>query len=400
MFIKANARRSIKRFIVVAVVLVSAVWAAATFALPGSPPSDPPALTGTVRRGALSATVAAIATLEPSRLVQVGAQVTGQLKAIYVKLGDRVRAGDRIAEIDSLQQQNELRLARASLSQAQATQRSRQFQLDKAERTFKRQQDLYSGKAGSGADLHDAESAVLIARADLDLSAAQIENATVEVEKAETNLGYTRILAPMDGRVIALVAKPGQTLNSAQTAPVIAVIAQTDVMIARAQISEADVGRINAGQKVTFTTFSDRRINRESVLEEVEPAPTTMLSSLENNGSQSNAAGSAQAVYFNALFKAANDDGKLLPMMTADVTIVTSAVENAVLAPWSAFRGPDEKGHFKAVVRHKNGQTEERTVRVGITNRIDAEVLEGLAEGDEVLLQVDAGPTDTDMMLQ
>ncbi|MBD9627041.1 efflux RND transporter periplasmic adaptor subunit [Ensifer sp. ENS06] len=400
MTFQTRHNNSPKRLVVLAIALLVCAGTAATFAVPNSDPSEGAALKDVVRRGALSETVAAVGTLEPSQLVQVGAQVTGQLKSISVRLGDRVRAGERIAEIDSLQQQNELRLARASLSQAQATMRARQFQLEKAERTFKRQQDLYAGRAGSGADLNDAESAAQIALAERDLAAAQIENATVEVEKAETNLGYTRILAPIDGRVIALVAKPGQTLNSAQTAPVIAVIAQTDVMIVRAQISEADVGRIKAGQKVQFTTFSDRRLNRESILEEVEPAASTMLSSLASNGVQAGAGASAQAIYFNVLFRASNRDGKLQPMMTADVTVVTNAVADALLVPWAALRGPDEKGLFSALVRQNNGQADERRVRTGITNGIDVQVLEGLAEGEEVLLQLDAGPTDTDMIRQ
>lgn len=370
------------------------------FAFPSSTPSDQSVLTATVRRGALSETVGAVGTLEPSVVVQVGAQVSGQLRTIHVKLGDRVRKGDLIAEIDSLQQENELRLARASLLQAKATERSRQFHLEKAERTLERQKTLHDGRAGSAADLHDARSAVQIARSDLDLSIAQTETAIVGVEKAETNLGYTRIGAPMDGRVIAVVAKTGQTLNSAQTAPVIAIIANIDVMVVRTQVSEADIGRIKPGQKVRFTTFSDRQTRRESVLAVVEPASPAMLAALGASTTQPATNGPSQAVYFNAVFDAPNDDGSLLPMMTADVTITTGAVDNAVLAPWAALQGPDESGLFKATVRSKHGQLETRDVRIGLTDRIDAEVLEGLAEGDEVVLQLDTGPTDTDVILQ
>ncbi|HEV7320537.1 MAG TPA: efflux RND transporter periplasmic adaptor subunit [Ensifer sp.] len=353
-----------------------------------------------MRRGALSETVSAVGTLEPSRLVQVGAQVSGQLRAIHVKLGDRVRKGDPIAEIDSLQQENELRLARAALRQAQATERSRTFQLERAERTLERQKTLHDGRAGSAADLHDARSAVQIARSELDLSIAQTETALVSVEKAETNLGYTRIVAPMDGRVIAVTAKSGQTLNSAQTAPVIAVIADIDVMVVRTQISEADIGRVKPGQKVWFTTFGDRKTRRESALDVVEPASPAMLAALGINTPQPSAGAPSQAVYFNAVFDARNDDGVLLPMMTADVTITTGSVENAVLVPWAALQGPDENGMFTATVKSKNGPLETRNVRIGITDRIDAEVVEGLAEGDEVGLQLDTGPTDTDTMLQ
>lgn len=388
------------RFAVLAIALLGGCGAIVAFALPRSAPSDQAGLMALVRRGALSETVSAVGTLEPSRLVQVGAQVSGQLRAIHVKLGDRVRKGDPIAEIDSLQQENELRLARAALRQAQATERSRKFQLEKAERTLERQKTLHDGQAGSTADLHDARSAVQIARSELDLSTAQTETAIVGVEKAETSLGYTRIVAPMDGQVIAVIAKSGQTLNSAQTAPVIAVIANVDVMVVRTQISEADIGRVRPGQKVSFTTFSDRKTRRESALDVVEPASPAMLAGLGITTSQQSANTSSQAVYFNAVFDAPNDDGVLLPMMTADVTVTTGSVEDAVLIPWAALQGPDEAGLFKATVKGRSGQLEARSVRIGITDRIDAEVLEGLAEGDEVVLQLDTGPTDTDSLLQ
>ncbi len=388
------------RFTILAITLLGGCGAVVTFALPKATPSAQSVLTAPVRRGALSETVNAVGTLEPSRLVQVGAQVSGQLKAIHVKLGDRVRKGNPIAEIDSLQQENELRLARAALRQAQATERSRAFQLEKAERTLDRQKTLHDGRAGSAADLHDARSAVQIARSELDLSIAQTETAFVSVEKAETNLDYTRIIAPIDGKVIAVIAKSGQTLNSAQTAPVIAVIADVDVMVVRTQISEADVGRVKSGQKVWFTTFSDRKTRRESALDVVEPASPAMLAALGIITAPTSASAPSQAVYFNAVFDAQNDDGALLPMMTADVTVTTGSVENAVLIPWAALQGPDEGGLFKATVRDKDGQLETRSVRIGITDRIDAEVLEGLAEGDEVVLQLDTGPTDTDTMLQ
>ncbi len=363
---------------------------------------ESPVLTDRIRRGSLTDTVTATGVLEPLRMVQVGAQVTGQLTALHVRLGEKVRTGDRIADIDSLQQQNELRLAKASLAEVQATQRSRQFQLDKAERSQNRQRELYSGQAGSGADLQDAEFAVRIARADLDLSAAQIEKATVEVEKAETNLRYTRITAPMDGRIIALTAKPGQTLNAAQTTPVIAIIARTDVMVVKVQVAEADVGRIRAGQAVQFTTFGDRLTKRTSTLAEVQPAPSSFASGQEAAGGQQPGGASAQtqAVYYSALFEASNADGKLLPTMTAEVTITVGALENVLLAPWGALEGPDAEGFYNVTVRREIGGTETRRVRVGMTNRIDTEIVEGLSEGEEIVLRADAGPTDTDMMLQ
>lgn len=387
------------RVLVTVVVLAGLSFALWTYLAGSREPDTASLLTAKVRRGPLVDTVSATGILEPSRLVQIGAQVSGQLKTVHVQLNDTVRTGDLIAEIDSLQQQDELRLAQASLAEIQAANRSRTFQLEKAEETLRRQRALYAGRAGSGAELKDAQSAVHIARAELDLSIAQIERATIEVEKAQTKLQYTRITSPMDGRVIGLISKPGQTLNAAQTTPVIALIAQTDPMLVKVQIPESDVSRVKPGQTLEFTTFSQRTIKRASTLTEVQPAPASMLTNADT-GASSQSGASAQAVYYSALFHADNADGKLLPMMTADVTITTSKLENAVVAPLTALDGPDEEGVFTAKVKKPDGALEDRKVRVGLTTSDEAEILGGLTEGDEVVLSSDSGKTTTEMLLE
>ncbi|MQP66203.1 efflux RND transporter periplasmic adaptor subunit [Niveispirillum sp. SYP-B3756] len=374
-----------RKWILVAVIV--ATVAALLWFKPWHKEGPPKDLTATVRRGDISDTVSATGTLEPSKLVQVGAQVTGQLKALHVTLGDRVAKGDLIAEIDSIQQRNDLRVARAALAEAEASLKSRQYQLDKAERTLKRQRTLYTGNAGSGADFDDAEIAVDVARADLALAKAQIERATVEVEKAEANLGYTRIVAPMDGRVLALAVKAGQTLSAAQTIPVIGVIAETDTMTVRAQVSEADVAKIKPGQKLWFNTLGDRRTRHESTVRKVEPAPTSILTAgQEGLSSASSQSTTSQAVYFNVLFDAPNQGGSLMPMMTAEVHITTAAVEKALIAPMSAFTGPGAGGLYRARLRGPDGKVVERKVKLGLTNQVEGEILEGVKEGEVLLL--------------
>ncbi|MGX9181717.1 efflux RND transporter periplasmic adaptor subunit [Mesorhizobium sp. BHbdii] len=292
----------------------------------------------TVKRGSLAETITAIGVLEPSPLVQIGTRVSGQLTAFHVSLGDSVHAGDLIAEMDFFEQQNRLHVARALLSQKQAAQRSRQFELDRAKRALRRQRQLSASQVISSAALQDAEVAAGIASAKLDESTAQVEEAAAGVEKAQKDLGYTQITAPIDGRVIALEAKRGQT----QTSRVIAVVAQTDVMRARVQISEADVERVKVGQPVHFTTAGDRKTNRASLVMEVEPAPSTLLTNQAPPGG--GCSGEPQAVCYNVFFEAPNKDGKLLPMMTAEVTITVSVVDDVLLAPRGALVGPDPQG--------------------------------------------------------
>lgn len=378
----------------------SLFWAAACTALiallvwrpwhGAEPPKD---LTGTVRRGEIRDTVSATGTLEPSRLVQMGAQVTGQLKALHAGLGDRVAKGDLIAEIDSIQQRNDLRVARAALAEAEAMLKSRQFQLEKAQNNLKRQQTLFSGNAGSGADFEDAQTAVDVARADLSLTRAQIDRATVEVEKAEANLGYTRILAPMDGRILGLAVKPGQTLSAAQTIPLIGVIADTDTMSVRVQVSEADVAKIRPGQKLWFNTLGNRSTRHESTVKSVEPAPTSILTAgQEGLNSATSQTTNAQAVYFNVLFDAPNPDGALLPMMTAEVHITVASIDSTLVAPISALTGPDDQGVYTASIRGADGKLTERKVKIGLTNQVEAQVLDGLKEGDVLVLPTGTAP--------
>ncbi len=363
---------------------------------PWKAPELPHDLTATVKQGDIQDTVSATGTLEPSRLVQMGAQVTGQLKALHAGLGDRVAKGDLIAEIDSIQQRNDLRVASAALAEAQAAFKSRQHQLERAESTLTRQKILYEGNAGAGADYDDARTAVNVARADLALAKAQIERATVEVEKAEANLGYTRIVAPIDGRILGLAVKPGQTLSAAQTIPVIGVIADTDTMTVRVQVSEADVAKIKPGQKLWFNTLGDRRTRHESTVKTVEPAPTSILTAgQEGISSISSQSSASQAVYFNVLFDATNQDGTLLPMMTAEVHITTATAERTLIAPMSALTGPGEDGSYSVSMRGADGKLVERKVRVGVTNQVEAQILEGVKDGDVLVLPTGAPPADS-----
>ncbi|WP_337092195.1 efflux RND transporter periplasmic adaptor subunit [Mesorhizobium argentiipisi] len=353
------------------------------------PPSS--AAVAIVKRGSLTDTVAATGVLEPSQLAQIRAPVSGQLTTFHVSLGDKVHAGDVIAELDSFGQQNRLRLATALLSQKQAAQDSRQVKLDWAERSLTRQRQLSAKQVISSAALQDGEAAVRIARAKLDLSTAKVEEASVGVEKAQIDLANTRITTPIDGRVLAIV-KPGQT----QPSSVIAVVAQTDMMRARVQVSEADIECIKVGQPVHFTV-GNRKPNPASLLTEVEPAPSTLLSDQGPSGGQvGGRSGQTQPVYYNAFFEVPNKEGKLLAMMTADVTITVSAVDDVLLVLRNALVGPDADGSYGARVEKGAGATEARRVRVGLVNQTDAEILGGLSEGEKIILPKDSGTTRTD----
>lgn len=170
--------------------------------------------TAKVALGSIEDTVLAAGELQPARMLSVGAQVSGQIKSLHVALGQAVKAGDPIAEIDSTAQRNALRVAQAALANITAQRTARQAQLGQADATYSRQRDLLAKNATSQADFETANSALLTLKAEIAALTAQVEQSSVEVENAQANVGYTKIVAPMNGVVIAVVTKAGQTLNA------------------------------------------------------------------------------------------------------------------------------------------------------------------------------------------
>jgi macrolide-specific efflux system membrane fusion protein len=339
-------------------------------------------VTAAVTRGNIEQTVLATGVLEPFKLVSIGAQASGQVKKLYVELGDVVKAGDPIADIDSRTQTNQVSNAQAGLSNVTAQRSAAQAALTQAQQTFDRNKRLYEQGAASRADFESAEAGLANARASLAAANAQIRQASLTLNTAETNLGYTRILAPMDGTIVAIVAEEGQTVNANQSAPTIVKLAQLEKMTVSAEISEADVDKVTAGQPVYFTTLGDTRTRHTAQLRAVAPAPDSIESETTSSASSS----SASAVYYNGLFDVDNADGKLRTGMTAQVYIVQDSARNALLIPSSALQGRGRGGMYTVRVVGADGKAVERQVKIGINTNVQAQVLEGLQEGEKVVV--------------
>ncbi|MBC2775111.1 efflux RND transporter periplasmic adaptor subunit [Rhizobium sp. AQ_MP] len=347
--------------------------------------------------GTVEEAVVASAVLEPSRLVNVGAQVSGQLTRLHVELGQKVKQGDLIAEIDSTPQANSLRIANAALANLKAQRRAREIQRRQAQRTYERQTTLNRANVVSTANTEAAEAAFRSLEAEVESLDAQIQQSSVEVENAKVNLGYTKVRAPMDGTVVAVVTKAGQTLNAVQAAPTIVSLAQLDTMRVKVQVSETDIGRVRVGQDARFTImgYPDRPISAK--LEQIEPAPTT-ISAESTTGASSSVQG-AQAVYYNGLFKTPNTDGRLRPMMTASVRIIVGKAENVPLVPWSALTNRDAQGRYIVRVRQSPDTVVEKVVTVGVTDKINSQIIDGLAVGDKVIIPADGeASSDAEMV--
>jgi macrolide-specific efflux system membrane fusion protein len=363
----------------------------------------------TLKRGDIENLVTATGSLQPREYVDVGAQVSGQLKKILVDVGSRVKAGDLLAEIDTTVYAARLEASRAQLRNQQAQLLDRKAQLSLANIQLKRQQQMYKDAATSLEELQISQANAQSAKAQLKSLEAQIAQTQSSLKVEEANLAYAKIYAPMDGTVVSITARQGQTLNTNQMAPTLLRVADLSVMTVKTQVSEADVGKLRLQMPVYFTTLGGQGRRWYSRLSKLEPTPETV-----NN-----------VVLYNALFDVPNPEGTLLPQMSTQVFFILEQAKNALMVPMSALvwdgaekgtkprkgnrQGPDQtnaaeppqgsepgaiakspadagpqaaRAQVKVLV---DGAIELRPVRIGVTNRVHGEVLEGLTEGAQVV---------------
>ncbi|QMV16548.1 Macrolide-specific efflux protein MacA precursor [Vibrio spartinae] len=347
------------------------------------PEPQPVYATQTVKKGHIENNVLANGMLQASKLVSVGAQASGQIVTLPVKLGEQVKKGQLIAQIDSLTQQNSLKESLASLTSLKAQYRAKQAQIRQARLAYNRQKAMLADNASSKADYELAESNLAVYQAELDQLSAGIEQAEINVDSAKVDLGYTTISAPMDGTVVYTAVEVGQTVNANQTTPTIVELANLNQMTVKAEISEADVIHVHAGQPVYFTILGQPSHRYHATLRAIEPGPTVM------DGDDSDmTSNDSEAIYYNGLFDIDNPDGVLRIGMTAQVTIVLNQSDDALMIPSQILRPSDNDPNGYQVPVLVKGQVEFRDVTIGINNKVRAEVLSGLNEGDQVILSL------------
>ncbi|MDR2032574.1 MAG: efflux RND transporter periplasmic adaptor subunit [Azoarcus sp.] len=385
----------------------------------------------TVQRGDIEDVVTATGTLQPRDYVDVGAQVSGQLQKIHVKVGSEVKAGDLLAEIDPTVYLSKVDASRAQLRNQRAQLKEREAQLALAQIQYRRQKALMAEDATTVESLQTAEASLKSAEASLEALRAQIEQTESSLRGDAANLQYARVLAPMDGTVVSISARQGQTLNTNQQAPTILRVADLTTMTVQTQVSEADISRLSTGMQVYFTTLGNQSKRWYGTLTQIEPTPTTT-----NN-----------VVLYNALFDVPNPDGRLMTNMTAQVFFIVAQAKDVLQIPMGALqqssrpprnmaggerprgadgerpssaggeragngewaRGGERPGRgarpprpervaagdasaatprarrVTVKVLEANGKVGERAVEIGVTNRIYAQVVSGLEEGEKVV---------------
>ncbi|MDO9598725.1 MAG: efflux RND transporter periplasmic adaptor subunit [Azoarcus sp.] len=391
----------------------------------------------TVQRGDIEDVVTATGTLQPRDYVDVGAQVSGQLKKIHVEVGSVVKAGELLAEIDPTVYLSRVDAARAQLRNLRAQLKDRESQLLLAQIQLRRQTALMAEDATTTESLQIAEASLKSAEASLEALRAQIEQNESSLRADEASLQYARILSPMAGTVVSITARQGQTLNTNQSAPVILRVADLSTMTVQTQVSEADVSRLKVGMEAYFTTLGGQGKRWYGKLDKIEPTPT-----VTNN-----------VVLYNALFDVLNPDARLMTQMTAQVYFIIDQAKDVLQIPMGALTvasraqrsqsgtpsgtqprtGPSDDaaparaqdnpqagarranndGSQREGRRPTNGAQageprprqatvqllkadntlEQRAITIGVTNRVQAQVLSGLEEGDKVASGLAAGAT-------
>lgn len=347
-------------------------------------------LTSEVVTGDIERAVLASGTLRPVRLVAVGAQVSGRVIAMKVAVGQTLKKGDLVAQIDDVNQQNALKTAVASLDAVRAGLQEKQATLVYAQAALAREETTLAEKASSRDAFEVARTTVATTRAQIAALAAQIVEAEVAVDSAKVNLGYTRIVAPQDGMVLLVVTQEGQTVNALQSAPTIVVLGQVDRMTVRAEVSEADVTGVKPGQPVWFTILGDLDARWDAVLESLDPAPDsirsdTSIASTSSTASSSSSSSTSAAVYYYGRFDVPNPEGRLKTYMTAQVHIVLGAAKGVLTVPTSAVSAAGSGGESSVEVVDADGAITKRVVGVGLDDKVRTEIRSGLKAGERVI---------------
>lgn len=369
-------------------------------------------LTDKVKKGDIEDTVSALGALQPFEYVDVGTQVTGQLKSLHVAIGQQVRQGELVAEIDPTLLLARVEASAAALNNLKAQLSVQMVQQRLAQQQYARNKELYTSQAVSEDILQQSQAAADQAAAQIEALKAQIQQTQSQLRGEEANLRYTKIYAPMTGTVVSLTARQGQTLVASQQVPIILRIADMRTMTVWAQVSEADVPKINLQMPVYFSTLGLPERRWYGAVRQVLPTPESV-----NN-----------VILYNVLFDVDNPDQALKPQMSAQTSFIVAKAENTLVVPASALRavpkqrkdeGKDEssdkadkvkkngdKGEkanevassqakpvpkpegrlYTVRVLKQGGQVEERQVTIGVMSRTKAQVLSGLSEDEDVII--------------
>ena len=421
--------KKLLKFIIVVAILAAIAFGVKTFFLDAKTETVAgPLVSAKVTLATIATTISATGTLEPVDQVEVGTQVSGDISKIYVDFNSKVEKGQVIAELDKSK-------LRATLTQSEIAYKSAQADYKFKESTYNRVKKLSESNSASAVELETAEY-------NMNSAKLAVERSENEVNQAKLNLSYATIKSPISGVVLKRTVDVGQTVAASMSTPTLFVIAKDlSQMKVMADVDEADIGQVKAGQRVEFTVDAYQDDKFSGTVQEVRLSPTT----------------TSNVVTYTVVISAENPDQKLLPGMTATCTIVTQEVKDALSIPVKALKfspaegtpmadpkdfphppmgefgaktagdsaaaksddfpppppgmgaggppaggpggfGPPGKGSFgqKKGQRPKlsgnhvwvsiDGKAAPRPVKIGISDGVNVQILKGLSEGDSVVV--------------
>lgn len=309
-------------------------------------------------------------TLEPKIKVDLGAQVSGQVSKINVKLGQQVKKGDLLISLDPEIARNEVAQAEAVLAQQTALIDSRQADLKFAQNELGRQRRLLASEATTVSEFEKAELDLLKLQADLRGQMANLKNLQAQLENRRLQLAFTTITAPIDGVVISLPVQVGQTVIALQSTTLLLSLANLEDMTVRARIPEAEISNVQVGQQAYFTTFAGEATRYKGIVRAIEPMPERV----------------GNAVFYNVLFDVNNKARKLLSNMTVQVSIITGEAKGVLTIPTVALSERAEDGSYTVQVVSANNVLQSRLIQIGLQDDGKVQVKNGLKAGEKVLL--------------
>ena len=276
-----------------------------------------------VKKRTIIESVEAAGTINPVQTVDIGTQVSGTIKEIYVDYNSEVKKGDLLAQIDPALFQAQVDKARSDLNAAKANYQRSKSMLEYEKKNYERYARLYTKNYVSKSEVDLAEANYKSNLAEVNAMRAQINQASATLENNLTNLRYTKIISPVDGVVVSRSVDVGQTVAASFQTPTLFMVAQdlTQMQI-EVNVSEADIGRIKVGQDVTYTLDGYNNQEFHGKVSQVRISPTTV----------------SNVVTYTVIVDVSNDDNILIPGMTANVSVITNKSEDVVSVPVAAFR--------------------------------------------------------------
>ncbi|WP_392561257.1 efflux RND transporter periplasmic adaptor subunit [Orbus sturtevantii] len=335
-------------------------------------------ITVPVNKGNINQEVSATGEVAPIQLVTIGSQVSGQIETLYVKLGQTIKKGDLIAQIDSTTQQNTYDTEQAKLDSYQAQYDAAEVQLTVAKSQYDREVTLYAQKAASKASLEEAQSTYATAKSNVVELKSLISQTQISLNTAKVNLGYTKILSTLDGTVVSVPVEEGQTVNAAMSTPTIVQIADLTEMKILMEISEGDINKIAPGMTVTYSVLSSPDDIFTTKLKAIDPGLTTLT-----NGSYVQGGSSDAAIYYYGRLEVPNSEGKLRIGMTTQDTIKIAYQENVLTIPMATLSEHDGKTYVR--ILENNNKVSEKQITTGLSDGLNIEVTSGLNEGELVI---------------